>query len=78
MLTTIHVSLDVPQSYQLDTLKKQLTEYAKGLVAKARPKTDVAQTTRKHYAHDMLCGIASSKKTDEELLNGYLKDKYDI
>ena len=38
MQTTINISLDVPQSYQLDTLKQELTEYAKKLVAKAKPK----------------------------------------
>ena len=45
MQTTINISLDVPQSYQLDTLKQELTEYAKKLVAKAklrqRPKNSI-------------------------------------
>ena len=49
MQTTINISLDVPQSYQLDTLKQELTEYAKKLVAKAKPKAKVA---RRQYAHD--------------------------
>ena len=53
MQTTINISLDVPQSYQLDTLKQELTEYAKKLVAKAKPKAKVA---RRQYAHDALCG----------------------
>ena len=51
MQTTINISLDVPQSYQLDTLKQELTEYAKKLVAKAKPKAKVA---RRQYAHDAL------------------------
>lgn len=37
MQTTINISLDVPQTYQLDALRQELTEYAKKLVAKAKP-----------------------------------------
>lgn len=74
MQTTISLSLDVPQTYGLETLKKQLTEYAKELVAKAKPSPKV----RKHYAHDALCGLAITKSSDEELLDGYLKDKYNL
>ena len=72
MQTTINISLDVPQSYQLDTLKQELTEYAKKLVAKAKPKAKVA---RRQYAHDALCGIM---KTDKELIEEYLKEKFQI
>lgn len=35
-----------------------------------------AKKARKHYAHDALCGLAMAKSSDEELLDGYLKDKY--
>lgn len=45
MQTTINISLDVPQTYQLDALKQELTEYAKKLVAKAKPKAKI----EKHY-----------------------------
>lgn len=74
MQATINLSLDVPQTYGLETLKKQLTEYAKELVAKTKPVPKV----RKHYAHDVLCGLAMTKSSDEELLDGYLKDKYNV
>lgn len=75
MQTTINVSLEVPNGYSLDTLKKQLTEYAKELVSK----TKVASTAKgRHYAHDALCGLAASEKTDEELLDAYLGDKYEL
>lgn len=76
MQATINVSLDVPQTYRLETLKQELTEYAKKLVAKATPKPHAK--ARKHYAHDAICGIAMTNSTDEELLDGYLKDKYGI
>lgn len=75
MQTTINISLDVPQSYQLDTLKQELTEYAKKLVANAKPK---AKAERKHYAHDAICGIMKTDKTDTELIEEYLKEKYQI
>lgn len=76
MQATINVSLDVPQTYNLETLKQELTEYAKKLVAKAAPKPQAK--VRKHYAHDAICGIAMTNSTDEKLLEGYLKDKYGI
>lgn len=75
MQTTINISLDVPQSYQLDTLKQELTEYAKKLVAKAKPKAKVA---RRQYAHDALCGIMRTDKSDKELIEEYLKEKFQI
>lgn len=73
MQTTINISLDVPQSYQLDTLKQELTEYAKKLVAKAKPKV-----ARRQYAHDALCGIMKTDKSDKELIEEYLKEKFQI
>lgn len=79
MQTTINISLDVPQTYQLDTLKQELTEYAKKLVAKAKPKAKVA---RKQYAHDALCGIMKmdmkTDKSDKEMIEEYLEEKYQI
>lgn len=75
MQTTINVSLEVPNGYSLDVLKKQLTEYARELVSRKK----VASTAeRKHYAHDALCGLAVSDKTDSELLDDYLDDKYEL
>lgn len=75
MQTIINVSLEVPNGYSLDVLKKQLTEYAKELVGKTKA-TSMAK--RKHYAHDALCGLAVSDKTDGELLDDYLVDKYGL
>ena len=79
MQTTINISLDVPQTYQLETLKQELTEYAKKLVAKAKPKAKIA---RKQYAHDALCCIMKTDmkkdKSDKELIEEYLEEKYQI
>ncbi len=73
MQTTINISLDVPQTYQLETLKQELTEYAKKLVAKAKPKAE-----KQHYAFEALRGFAQTDASDEELLDEYLEDKYGI
>lgn len=79
MQTTINISLDVPQSYQLDTLKQELTEYAKKLVAKAKPKAKAkAKAEKQHYAFEALRGFAQTDASDEELLDEYLEDKYGI
>ena len=74
MQATINISLDVPQTYRLDTLKQELTEYAKKLVAKTKPKAKV----KKKYAFEALRGFAKTDLTDEELLEGYFNDKYGI
>ena len=57
MQTTINISLDVPQSYQLDTLKQALTEYAKNLVAQAKPKAK-PKAAKQHYAFEASRGSA--------------------
>ncbi len=74
MQTNINLSLDVPQNYQLEVLKQELTDYAKKLIAKAKPKAKA----KKHYAFEELRGFAKTDLTDKELIEEYLKDKYDI
>lgn len=77
MQATINISLDVPQTYQLETLRQELTEYAKKLVAKARPKAK----EKKRYAFEALCGITQSDGPDEPdkvKIERYLKNKYDM
>ncbi len=76
MQATINVSLDVPQTYRLETLKQELTEYAKMLVAKAKPTSQTK--ARKHYAHDAICGIMKTKESDDAMLERYLKTKYEL
>ena len=45
MTATINLSLDIPRSYSVTLLKKQLTEYAKQLIAHATAKEEVAPYT---------------------------------
>ncbi len=76
MQATINVSLDVPQTYRLETLRQELTDYAKMLVAKAKVKPQAK--VRKHYAHDAICGIMKTNESDKAMLERYLKTKYEL
>ena len=73
MQATINVSLDVPQTYSLETLKQELTEYAKKLVAKAAPKPQA-----KARKHDAICGIMKTQESDEAMLERYLKTSTEV
>ena len=72
--TTINVSVNVPKAYRIDLLQRQLTEYAKRLVAPTKPVTK----SKRHYRHEALCGIFDSKATESELVNEYLQEKYNL
>ena len=69
---TITVSVNVPKSYRIDLLQKQLTVYAQQLVASAHPNTKGKQ----QYRHEALCGIFNSDRTEEQLLEDYLQEKF--
>ena len=71
---TITVSVNVPKSYRIDLLQKQLTIYAQQLVASARPTTKSKQP----YRHEALCGIFNSDRTEEQILEDYLQEKYNL
>lgn len=68
--TTINVQVLVPKSYSLALLQQQLTAYAQQLVASAKPK--------RRYRHETLCGIFKSDATQEELIEEYLQEKYNV
>ncbi len=68
---TITVSVNVPKSYRIDLLQKQLTVYAQQLVTSARPTTKSKQP----YRHEALCGIFNSDRTQEQILEDYLQEK---
>lgn len=72
--TTIHVSVDVPATYHLDELTKQLTEYAKKLVATVK----TSKTEKHHYRHEALKGIFTSDASERDLVEDYLKEKYQL
>lgn len=68
--TNISVSVQVPKSYRLDLLQQQLNAYAQQLVASAKSK--------RRYRHEALCGVFSSDAPQEELIEEYLQEKYDL
>ena len=71
---TINVPVNVPKSYSIDLLQQQLITYAKQLIASAKP----TAKTKRHYRHESLCGIFNSDATEEQLIEDYLQEKYNL
>ena len=71
---TITVSVNVPKSYRIDLLQKQLTAYAQQLIAASKPQAK----TKHKYRHEALCGIFNSDATEEQLVEDYLQEKYNL
>jgi len=71
---TITVSVNVPKSYRIDLLQKQLTAYAQQLIASTRP----GVKSKQQYRHEALCGIFHSDSTEEQLIDDYLQEKYNL
>ena len=67
---TINVPVVVPKSFRIDLLQQQLTAYAQLLITSAKPKH--------RYRHESLCGIFNSDASQEELLDEYLQEKYNL
>jgi hypothetical protein len=70
---TINVHVNVPRSYSIDLLERQLTSYAEQLIAQAK-----TAKKSKQYRHEALCGIFSTEASKDELIEDYLKDKYQL
>ena len=71
---TINVHVSVPRSYRIELLERQLTSYAEQLIAQAKP----ARKSKQQHRHEALCGIFSSGASEDELVEDYLKDKYQL
>ena len=71
---TINVHVSVPRSYRIELLERQLTSYAEQLIAQAKP----AKKSKRQHRHEALCGIFSSAESEDELVEDYLKDKYQL
>ena len=71
---TINVHVSVPRSYRIDLLERQLTSYAEQLIAQAKS----ARKGKRQHRHEALCGIFNSEALEEELVEDYLKDKYEL
>ena len=63
---------------QDEGLTQQLVKYMQRLVKKLQSK-EAAAAEKKHYEHEALCGIlAGVDKTDRELIDEYLEEKYGV
>ena len=51
----------------------QWKEYSEQLIAQAK-----TAKKSKQYRHEALCGIFSTEATKDELIEDYLKDKYQL
>ena len=75
MTRIISISLNVPESYQVDTLTRQLTEYGERLIARS---TKTAKP-RHRSSRDFLKGLSIPKEaTDRQLVDEYLEEKYGL
>lgn len=68
--TTINVPVCVPKSYSIDLLQQQLIDYARQIIVSSMP--------QHRYRHESLCGIFNTDATQTELVEEYLKEKYNM
>ena len=71
---TINISVNVPKSYRLDILQQQLTAYAQQLISSANRNTK----GKRQYRHESLCGIFKSDSSEDQLIEEYLQEKYNV
>ena len=75
MTSTINISLNIPPTYRVDDLTRQLTEYAERLIARQTPQVKKV----KHYRHESLRGLMKGvDATPKELIDEYLEEKYGV
>ena len=75
MTTTINISLNIPPTYHVEDLTRQLTEYAERLIASRTHPTKAV----KHYRHESLRGLMKGvNASSEELVDEYLEEKYGV
>ncbi len=76
MTRIINISLNVPESYQIEELTRLLTEYGEQLIAH----NTAASTIHKHRpSMDFLNKFTlPSKITEKQLVNEYLEEKYNL
>ena len=75
MTRIINISLNVPETYQVEELTRQLTEYGERLIARRTSST----THRQHPSRDFLKGFTLPKgTTSEQLIDEHLTEKYGL
>ena len=75
MTQTINISLNVPETYKVEELTRQLTEYGKRLIAMRKA------TTKQHKrpSENFLKGFTLPQQTSpEQLVDDYIAEKYGL
>ena len=75
MPTTIHIPVEVPNGISVDAISRQLADYVKRIIAWSKKNNS---SRAKHYKHEKLCGILATDARQEELIEDYLSEKYDL
>ena len=75
MTQIISISLNIPDSYRVDTLTRQLTEYGERLIARSTK----AIKPRSQSSRDFLKGLSMPEgTTDRQLVEDYINEKYGL
>ena len=75
MTRTINISLNVPENYGMDELKRQLTAYGELLILRRQHR----ERTRRRFSQYFLSGLTMPEgMSDKELVDDYLKEKYGV
>ena len=75
MTRIINISLNVPESYGIEELTRQLTEYGERLISRRKR----AVTSKKRHSQKFLKGLSLPRgMNDKELVDEYLSEKYGV
>ena len=75
MTTTLNISLNVPESFEVEELTRQLTEYGERLIARGKP----SAKSRRRPSRDFLRTFSLPKgMTSEQLIDEHLAEKYGV
>ena len=75
MTRTLNISLNVPDSYGIEELTRQLTEYGERLISRRNR----VQKSKKRRSQTFLKGLSlPDGSTDKELIEEYISEKYGV
>ncbi len=75
MTRTLNISLNVPDSYAIEDLTRQLTEYGERLIARSHSRVANSGSFSSHF----LQGLRMPEgKSERELVDEYLEEKYGV
>ena len=73
MTRTISISLNVPETYGVEELTQQLTEYGEKLIARRRTASKSSYRPSRDFLKDFSMPKA---KSAQQLIDEYLEEKY--